>query len=126
MRNKAARQASSSLTAPQTSRTVKMKIDIDHLSEAELIDLNHRIVERLRFLRHVRAHAQMLEFRIGDRVTFDPDGRCPISGMLTRYNRKSVTIITDDGQRWNVSPHLIRRADSAKAEDVNVIQLRRK
>jgi len=26
-----------------------MKIDIDKLSEEELIDLNHRIVERLRF-----------------------------------------------------------------------------
>jgi len=25
------------------------KIDIDKLSEAELVDLNHRIVERLRF-----------------------------------------------------------------------------
>ena len=28
-----------------------MKIDIDKLSEEELIDLNHRIVERLRFLK---------------------------------------------------------------------------
>jgi len=27
-----------------------MKIDIDKLTEAELIDLNNRIVERLRFL----------------------------------------------------------------------------
>ena len=27
-----------------------MKIDIDGLTEAELIDLNNRIVERLRFL----------------------------------------------------------------------------
>jgi len=40
-----------------------MKIDIDKLTEAELIDLNHRIVERLRFLNQMRAHAQMLEFR---------------------------------------------------------------
>lgn len=28
-----------------------MKFDINELSEAELIDLNHRVVERLRFLR---------------------------------------------------------------------------
>jgi hypothetical protein len=27
-----------------------MRIDIDKLSEEELIDLNHRILERLRFL----------------------------------------------------------------------------
>ena len=51
-----------------------MKIDIDKLSEEELIDLNHRIVERLRFLSQMRAHSKMLDFRIGDRVTFQPAG----------------------------------------------------
>ncbi len=45
-----------------------MRIDIDGLTEAELIDLNHRVVERLKFLNQMRAHAQMLEFRIEDRV----------------------------------------------------------
>lgn len=48
-----------------------MKIDIGSLSEAELVDLNNRIVERLRFLHQARAHERMLEFRIGDRVSFD-------------------------------------------------------
>jgi len=33
-----------------------MKIDIDKLTEAELVDLNNRIVERLRFLTHMRTH----------------------------------------------------------------------
>ena len=47
-----------------------MKIDIDKPTEAELVDLNNRIVERLRFLNHLRAHAEMLEFKIGDRVSF--------------------------------------------------------
>jgi len=65
-----------------------MKIDIDKLTESELIDLNNRIVARLRFLAQMRAHAQMLEFRVGDRVSFQPDGRPVLVGMLTRYNRK--------------------------------------
>ncbi len=86
-----------------------MTIDIDRLTEAELVDLNHRIVERLRFLRQMRAHATMLDFRIGDRVTFQPPGEGEVSGMLTRYNKKTVTVITDDGRHWNVSPHLIRK-----------------
>lgn len=84
-------------------------IDIDQLSEAELTDLNHRIVERLRFLKQMRAHSQMLEFRIGERVTFQPQGMPPVTGVLTRYNRKSVTVLTEEGQRWNVSPALLRR-----------------
>jgi hypothetical protein len=70
-----------------------MGIDIDGLSEAELIDLNRKVVERLRLLQQVRAHRAMLEFHIGDRVRFQADGRGPVEGMLTRYNRKSVTVI---------------------------------
>jgi len=106
-----------------------MEIDIDKLTEAELTDLNNRIVARLRFLSQMRAHAQMLEFKIGDRVSFQPEGHRGVVGMLTRYNRKTVTVITDDGQRWNVSPTLLRRADDARGfTDIppNVVTLRRK
>ncbi len=106
-----------------------MKIDIDKLTEAELVDLNNRVVERLRLLNQMRAHGEMLQFKIGDRVSFEPDGHPVVVGMLTRYNRKTVTIITDSGQRWNVAPRLLRRADTSNAAvDLapNVIQLRKK
>jgi hypothetical protein len=86
-----------------------MKVDIDRLTEAELIDLNHRIVARLRFLVQMRAHAEMLEFKIGDRVAFQPPGPGPVEGMLTRYNKKTVTVIADDGRQWNVSPNLVSK-----------------
>jgi hypothetical protein len=107
---------------------VASRIDIDGLSEAELIDLNHRVVERLRFLHQARAHSRMLEFSVGDRVSFQPEGREPLLGVLTRYNRKTVTVITDHGQRWNVSPAALR-----KVKDVgpalggsNVVELHKK
>ena len=87
-----------------------MAVDIDKLTEPELVDLNRRIVARLRLLQQMRAHKQMLAFKIGDRVAFRADGRGTIEGMLTRYNRKSVTVITDDGRQWNVSPALLSRA----------------
>lgn len=106
-----------------------MKIDIDNLTEAELVDLNNRIVERLRFLNHMRAHAEMLEFRIGDRVSFQPEGHPIVVGMLTRYNRKTVTVITDSGQRWNIAPRLLRRSEDARSthgDAPNVIQLHKK
>lgn len=106
-----------------------MKIDINKLTEAELVDLNNRIVERLKFLNQMRAHAQMLEFKIGDRVSFQPEGRPVVVGMLTRYNKKTVTVITDSGEHWNVAPNFLRRVDdsrSADSGDPNVIPLRRK
>ena len=104
-----------------------MTINIDTLTEDELVDLNRRIVERLRFLQHMRAHKQMLEFRVGDRVTFQGDGRGWVEGMLTRYNRKTVTVIADDGHQWNVSPSLVSRAKGAGEKPQapsNVIRLK--
>jgi len=105
-----------------------MKIDIDQLGEEELIDLNNRIVARLRFLNQMRAHSQMLDFRIGDRVTFHPEGHPSLFGIVTRYNRKSVSVITNGGQRWNVAPGLLRKAastDATEANNAKVIQLRK-
>lgn len=106
-----------------------MKIEIDQLTEAELIDLNNRIVARLRFLSHMRAHSRMLEFSIGDRVSFQPEGRELLVGMVTRYNKKTVTVITDSGERWNVSPGLLRcvkSSSSAASRAPNVIQMLKK
>jgi hypothetical protein len=103
-----------------------MNLDIDHLTEAELIALHHRIVERLRFLEQMRAHGTMLAFSIGERVTFTPKGRPPLTGMVVKYNKKSVTVITDDGQRWNVSPSLLSEAEPHKGATMkgNVIRMK--
>jgi len=106
-----------------------MKIDIDKLNEAELIDLHNRIVARLRFLNQMRSHSQMLEFKIGERVAFQPDGRPLLGGMLTRYNKKTVTVITDDGEHWNISPKFLRRVEYSEKTDESeggVIQLHKK
>ncbi len=102
-----------------------MQIDIDTLTEAELADLNNRVVARLRFLHEVHAHSLMLTFRIGDRVVFQPGDWPEVVGTLTRYNRKSVTVVADDGRRWNVSPHVVRRLDRDAATDLNVMPLRK-
>lgn len=94
-----------------------MTIDIDRLTEGELLDLNHRIVARIRLLRQARAHVQMLKFRVGDRVAFHPPGYPVLTGMLTRYNRKTVTVVTDEGARWNVSPAGLLRVDDTAARE---------
>jgi len=88
-----------------------MKIDLDQLTEVELIDLNHKIVARLRFLAHVRTHMAMLQFNRGDRVSFSPPDRPTVTGVLTRFNKKSVTVISDDGHQWNVAPSVLRKAE---------------
>ena len=89
-----------------------MQIDIDGLTHQELIDLNHRVVARLRLLAQLEAHGRMLQFRIGERVTFTPDARGAVVGVLVKYNKKSVTVLTDSGERWNVAPVHLRPAAS--------------
>lgn len=88
-----------------------MGIDIDRLTEAELIDLNNRIVERLRLLDQMRAHKTMLSFAIGDTVMFEDQNGRTVEGTMIRYNRKSVTILTSEGRRWNVAPGFLRKAN---------------
>ena len=83
-----------------------MSIDIDGLSYEELVQLNHRVVERLKMLQAMQAHVDMMAFNLGARVSFDSqDG--PQQGTLVKYNRKTVTVLTDDGRQWRVSPSLL-------------------
>jgi hypothetical protein len=97
-----------------------MMIDIDKFNEADLVALHNRIVARLKFLRDMRAHAHMLDFNIGEKVSFQPDGQPELKGIITRYNRKTVTVITDNGQQWNVAPIFLRKAAGAGGDVVAV------
>ena len=93
-----------------------MKINIEHLSEKELIELNTQIVERLKFLESMRDHNKMMEFNVGEKVCFQPPGRDKQTGILVKYNKKTVSVITDSGERWNVSPHLLSRVQADSTE----------
>jgi hypothetical protein len=94
-----------------------------------LLALNRQIVERLRLLQQMRTHERMLEFRVGDRVSFEPEGRRVLFGVLLRYNKKTVTVLTEGGGQWKVSPSLLRRVvdiEPSVGENPNVIPLQKK
>ncbi len=86
-----------------------MNIDITNLSEGELRALNRQIVARLRLMQQMRTQERMLAFRVGDRVSFEPEGRGVLFGVLLRYNKKTMTVLTEGGEQWKVSPGLLRR-----------------
>jgi len=94
-----------------------MPIDIDNLSENELIELNHKIVERLKFLETMHTHKEMMQFNPGEQVVFEPPGRERQIGTLVKFNKKTVTIITENGQKWNVSPHLISKVKNIETKE---------
>ena len=70
----------------------------------------------------------MLDFRIGEGVEFRRSDRPEVVGILTQYNKKTVTVITDSGKHWNVAPRLLSKVQSSQAswaqrEDAKVVSL---
>jgi len=96
-----------------------MPINIDNLTEEELIELNHKIVERLKFLETMHNHNEMMQFSPGEQVSFEPPGRGRQIGTLVKFNKKTVTVITENGHKWNVSPHLLSKIKDVKPEPKN-------
>jgi hypothetical protein len=84
-----------------------MKIDLDAMTREELLALNHRIVERLKMLDTLDTHQSMMQFHPGARVSFTGNAGERLTGTLMKFNRKTVTVVTDSGQRWNISPQLL-------------------
>ena len=84
-----------------------MHINIDNLSQDELLALNRRVIARLKLIQQHNTLNSMVKFEVGQRVSFDPDGRMR-TGILIKFNPKTVAVMTDDGQRWKVSPQLLR------------------
>ena len=60
----------------------------------------------------------MMRFSPGDQVSFEAPGREKQFATLVKYNKKTVTVITESGQKWNVSPHLLRKVKNVKTKKV--------
>lgn len=71
------------------------------MTEEELRALNQRIIARLKLLQQRNSINSMVKFQVGQRVSFDPDGRMR-TGMLVKFNPKTVVVLTDEAQRWKV------------------------
>jgi hypothetical protein len=106
-----------------------MSINLESLSYEELLELNHKIIERLKFLDSMNTQQEMAKFNPGDEVYFSHPTQGKLTGTLLKYNQKTVTIVTTSGQRWNVSPHLLRKVVSSPKNTKktgNIIDIKRK
>ena len=89
-----------------------MTVDIDHLTIDELVALNQRIVELIKFMEHAQAHLDMMAFNLGARISFDSQYGRQL-GTLVKFNRKTVTVLGDDGRQWRISPQLLSKVKDA-------------
>ena len=74
-----------------------MTIEIDDLSREELVALNRRIVERFKMLDTLATQQSMMQLHPGARVSFAPSSGERLIGILMKFNQKTVTVITDEG-----------------------------
>ena len=91
-----------------------MDLDLTKLSKGDLIDLNRRIIERLKLLSSAKSLTQLAHFSVGMAVKFDTDDGRTITGTVARLNQRTVTVVTASG-RWRVSPSLLRTAAAPQA-----------
>ncbi len=84
-----------------------MSIDIDNLSREELVELNDRVIERLKYLDAVYAQRAMMVLNIGSQVSFDSSRHGRVFGTLIKFNRKTVVVLTEDGVQWRVPPDIL-------------------
>ena len=85
-------------------------IDINNLSYDELLQLNRRIIDRLKHMDALNNLMQVHEFQVGEVVHFTDQGGRGIQGVVSRLNKKSVSIVTPTGENWKVSPQFLKKA----------------
>ena len=87
-------------------------IDLSGYTEADLLELNRCVVERIGALRKIRCRTSMGEFNVGDRVGFRPECGHEVEATVVRRNTKTVTVVTSEGSQWRVSPMLLTKLES--------------
>lgn len=104
-----------------------MPIDIESLNYEELLELKHVITERLKHLDSLTPQKRIMQFTPGDEVNFSHRTQGRQTGTLLKFNDTTATVITKSGQKWNVSPHLLKKVvppkknppKSSKIIDIN-------
>ena len=78
------------------------------LNEDQLHSLYRVVADRLNLMHRARALSAMRNFNVLDRVSFTHNGKY-YEGNISRLNQKTITVILDDGNRWNVSPGNLKK-----------------
>ncbi|TXZ57507.1 hypothetical protein FXE24_05615 [Vibrio cholerae] len=88
---------------PLIFRVVELlSMDIGKLTRKELIELNNRIVARLEHLDELEVQAKRQEFILGSPAQFVDDKGTIQLCVVVRFNKKSVSVSTANGERWNI------------------------
>jgi hypothetical protein len=88
----------------------KLELLITELTYDELIQLNEMIVSRIKQMRKAGTLISMSRFRLGEHVKWNHQGQAG-SGIIVRFNHKTVSVQGDDGIAWKIPPGLLHKAN---------------
>ncbi len=84
---------------------------IETLNEDQLHTLYQVVAERLNLMHTARAMYAMKDFHTLEKVYFYHNGQ-RIEGTVTRLNQKTISVSTNDGGHWKVSPSFLTKTDN--------------
>jgi len=90
-------------------------MDIEQLTLPELVAINKKVVERIRYLHSLKTQSQLDRFQPGDRVGFLNEGRL-VEGVVVRVNQKTLSVHTSDGYRWKIHPHFLTKRTPSSSD----------
>ena len=94
---------------------------VDSLDEEQLHALYHVVAQRLQLAQKAHASAAMSQFHVLDRVSFVHNEK-QYEGTVIRLNQKTLSIMLDDGTRWNVAPSLLTKVADRKETALQLLR----
>ena len=82
---------------------------VESLPEEQLKLLNEIVCTRLNYLQTLKDTRSMARFTPGDTVTFRDKQGFLQTGTVMKLNKKTVSVLNEDGRKWNVSPTYLER-----------------
>lgn len=86
---------------------------LEQLDEDQLHSVYTFTIDRLKLVHRARALLEMRQFSTMDAVSFNHNGKY-YEGIVSRLNQKSITVTLDNGDRWNVSPGILKKIEGRK------------
>ncbi|RZR08178.1 hypothetical protein [Vibrio vulnificus] len=83
-------------------------MDIDTLTRTELIELNNRIVARLESMDELEVQAKRQQFTLGSPAEFVDDKGTARVCVVVKFNKKTISVSTANGERWNIPADRLR------------------
>lgn len=89
-------------------RHQKIQDFIDDLSDDEVYQLYRQLTDKVRQIHEYAEKLALNSFHPLERAYFHKNER-HIEGIVIQVNRRTVSILTDDGERWTVAPQYLTK-----------------